>query len=188
MNQPSPKKKVPKKITPNYLKNSGLFYLQRYIASSHQFQRAMRRKIDRSCYVHTELDKAECYQWLDDVTEEFQRLGYLNDSAYLKGMLTSLRFSKGLSLRMILSKMRDKGFSEIQVRDALTILEEEHADLESDPDFERQAADRFAKRKKLGKYHPTPPRKNYDQQLSSLARAGFSYDICKKIMDDHDKP
>ncbi len=174
------KKKQPRKITPTYLKNSGLYYLQRYIASSYQFERAMRRKIDRSCYVHTDQDKEECYTWLSAVTKEFQTLGYLNDDAYLKGMLQSLRFSKGLSSRMILVKMRDKGFSEADVMPVLQKLEEENQQING----ELEAAKRFAQRKKLGPHHPVPPRKSYEKQLASMARAGFSYDICKRVLED----
>lgn len=179
------KKRQPKKITPQYLKNSGLFYLQRYVASSFQFERAMKRKIDRSCYVHKEQDKEECYTWLKDVTKEFQDLGYLNDDAYLKGMLHSLRFSKGLSTRMILVKMRDKGFSETAVLPVLKKLEDESFD--DDQDAELESGLRFAQRKKLGMYHPTPARKTYEQQLATLARAGYSYDICKKILEMSDE-
>ena len=175
------KKKIPKKITESYLRNSGLFYLQRYVSSSRQFERAMKRKIDRSCLHHTTQDKEECYKWLEAVKQEFQELGYLNDSAYLRGMLQSLRISKGFSTRMIIMKMREKGFSEEDTLNGLNILDDD--DL-SRSENELNAADQFAKRKKLGPYHPTPARKTYDQQLSSLARAGFSYDICKKILGE----
>jgi len=176
------KKKQPRKITPSYLRNSGLFYLQKYVASSYQFERAMRRKIDRSCFVHTDQNKEDCYAWLSEVTEEFRQLGYLNDEAYLRGMLQSLRNSKGLSTRMILQKMRDKGFPEDQVLRGLSVIEDQ--DRKGENEF--VAAQKFAKRKKLGPYHPAPPRKTYEQQLATLARAGFSYDICKKVLETED--
>ena len=56
------KKKQPRKISPDYLRNSGLFYLQRYTASSHHFRVVMQRKINRSIAVHTSLDKEECFK------------------------------------------------------------------------------------------------------------------------------
>jgi len=178
------KKKQPKKISQNYLRNSGLFYLQRYAASSHQFQTAMVRKIDRSLYVHKAPDKDECLKWLDEITQEFKELGYLNDEAYLKGMLQSLRLSRGCSAKMIIMKMRQKGFTETEISNALSEIDGNDVD-DQQKDAELQAALTFARRKKLGPYHPTPARKTDEQQLATLARAGFSYEIGRRIIFEY---
>ena len=175
------KKKQPRKITPDYLRNSGLFYLQRYAASTHHFRTVMQRKINRSIVCHPSLDKEECFKWLEDVINDFQEYGYLNDEAYLKAMLQSLRTSKGLSTKMILMKLQQKGFKETEIKDALTHLPSESDD---NREAEWQAALTFAKRKKLGPYHPTPARKTLEQQLAAFARAGFPYEIGKKILFD----
>jgi regulatory protein len=140
----------------------------------------MKRKISRSCYAHPDQDQLLCYEWLASLILEFQTLGLLNDDAYLKGILNSLRNSKGLSKRMIVLKLREKGFPESQVLDVLSSLEENSV---SSRDAEIEAALRYAHRKKLGPYQPVPPRKNHEQQMASLSRAGFSYDICKVIME-----
>ncbi len=175
------KQKQPRKISPDYLRNSGLFYLQRYTASTHHFRWVMRRKINRSIAVHTSLDKEECFNWLEEVINEFQEYGYLNDEAYLKAMLQSLRSSKGLSTRMILIKLQQKGFKESEIKEALALLPSESAD---NKESEWEAALTFAKRKKLGPYHPTPARKTPEQQLAAMARAGFPYEIGKKLVFD----
>lgn len=174
----SEQKKLPKKITARYLRNAGLFYLQRYAASIHQFKTAMARKIERSCRAHPEQNKDECYILLEELIHEFCELGYLNDKLYLGGMVRSLRHTKGFSKRMVLVKLGQKGFSNEDILTELNKLETEEDTKE--PEFE--AAQKFAARKKLGPYHPLPPRKTYDQQLSALARAGFSFEICKRIM------
>ncbi|MCB9965837.1 MAG: RecX family transcriptional regulator [Rhodospirillales bacterium] len=181
--------KVPKKISPSYLRNSGLYYLQRYVASSGQFRNAMKRKINRSCLAHPDQEREPCYLWLEEVISEFMTLGYLNDDAYLRGMLQSLRRGKGLSRRMIVIKLKEKGFSEEDILRGLQNLDEEAAAPEGHrtDDTELSAALRFAERKKLGPYHPSPPRKTPEQQLSSLARAGFSYDVCKKVLETEGK-
>jgi|MDSW01.1.fsa_nt_gb regulatory protein len=173
------KKKQPRKISPDYLRNSGLFYLQRYTASSHHFRVVMQRKINRSIAVHTSLDKEECFKWLEDIISEFLEYGYLNDEAYLKAMLQSLRTSRGLSTKMIVMKLRQKGFKETEIMEALSLLPSESDD---NREAEWQAALTFAKRKKLGPYHPDPPRKTPEQQLAAFARAGFPYEIGKKLV------
>lgn len=175
----SRKQKLPKKISARNLRNSGLFYLQRFACSSHQFKLAMRRKIDRSCKAHPELDKEQCEIWLEELCIEFRELGYLNDEAYLRGAIRSLRIGKGLSKSVILMKLKQKGYSSDEIAGALQALSEEENREEDD---EYTAALRFAERKKIGPYHPSPPRKTFEQQLSALARGGFSFDICKKIM------
>lgn len=174
----APAKKVPKKVTQTYLRNSALYYLQRFAASVHQFKTAMGRKIERSCRAHPEQDKDKCYEWLDKLCAEFIDIGYLNDDAYLKAAVRGLRANKGLSARMVLSKMQQKGFEEHIIKQVLA----ETAENEEDENAELTAALRFAQRKKIGPYHPVPPRKTYEQQLNALARGGFSFDICKQVM------
>lgn len=174
------KPKIPKKITPDYLRNSGLYYLQRFAASTHQFRKVMRMKISRSIRHHGTPELEQAHSWLEDLIQEFEEIGYLNDEAYLTASVRSLRLSRGLSQRMILMKLGQKGFSENEVIGALNDLME---DGEAPSQSELHAALRFAERKKLGPYHPDPPRKTPEQQLASLARAGFSYDICRKVFE-----
>ena len=45
-------KYVPKKITPEYLKNSSLYYLSRFSTSSANLKRVMMRKVERSANYH----------------------------------------------------------------------------------------------------------------------------------------
>jgi len=75
-----PKKKLAKKLSERYLRNSGEYYLNRFPASSKHFEIVMTRKIDRSIRDHPDQDKTE---WVTHVRETlvpyFENLGFLND-------------------------------------------------------------------------------------------------------------
>lgn len=172
---PKREKRPPKKITEKYLYNAGLAYLQRFPASTAHFRTVMMRKIDRSCRHHTDQSREDSIALLDKTIEKFQSLALLDDEGYTRGMITSLR-ARGASARAIHAKLQQKGLKPDIIQDTLKDIDNEN----DDEDAELAAALKFARRKKLGPYctKDTPE----DKQLATLARAGFSYDICKKII------
>ena len=172
--------KKPKKITKRYLYNSGLYYLQRYPASTHHFHRVMSRKIDKSLAHHQEPPREDCLQWLQSITAELADLGYLNDDLYLTAMVRSYR-RKGLALKAIQAKLIPKGFSGSTIQDAVQNIDAENENTHG----EYEAAKIFIRRKKLGAYDEKN-RFSEEQSLGKLARAGFSYDIAKKILEHKD--
>lgn len=173
-------KKTPKKITETYLRNAATAYLNRYAAGTSQFHKVMLRKIDRSCRAHPEQDRDACLKQLDALIRDFTEKGYLNDDAYLRGMVTSLR-RRGLSRRAILAKLTTKGMGAEAVRTELDTYD--RANNDADHDAEMAAALQLARRKRLGPYarsdqKEVPPEK----ALAAFARAGFSFDIARKIL------
>lgn len=177
--------KPPKKITEKYLYNSGLAYLQRFPASTHHFRVVMGRKIHKSCRHHTEQDKDTCLSMLEKVTQQFIELGLLDDQAYLKGMVYSSR-RKGLATQMIIQKLTIKGFDQNRIKQEIDQYDQDYV---HDDNGEYMAALTLARRKRLGPYLPETmiDKKTPDKQMAALARAGFSYDIVKKIMEtDYD--
>ncbi len=166
----SRERKPPKTITADYLHNSGLYYLQRFAASSAHFRRVMMRKIDKSCMAHPDQDKEACKVLLEDVVAKFIRSGLLDDGAYLRGSVESLR-RRGLSARAIEAKLAAKGVPQGQVRQALNDRDGE------DKDADMTAAIRFAQRKRLGsKGDPV-------KAMAAMARAGFDYETARKALD-----
>lgn len=170
-----PARKPPKKITPDYLYNAGLAYLQRFPASTGYFRTVMMRKVDRSCRHHTQQDRAACAAMVDDVIGKFHTQGLLNDEAYLRGMVNSLR-RRGASSMGIKSKLAAKSLSADVVAQALS----QHADDTGADDL--GAALILARRKKIGAFRPPSKEFNRDKELATLARAGFSYDTAEKAL------
>ncbi len=178
--------KPPKKISPRYLYNSGLAYLQRFPASSMHFKTVMKRKISKSCRHHTEQNMDECLTMLDDVVIQFKELGLLDDNAYLKGMITSLR-RRGLSSAQIHSKLMQKGYQRCEITNAINIHDSEK--LSDGENGDSHAALIFARRKKLGPFDRLNKR-DVKKSIATMARAGYSYGIAKTIlsMSEDDLP
>ncbi len=177
-----PKKKKPKKITAHYLHNAGLFYLQRFTASRSHFYDVMMQKIKKSCAYHKDQDIEACKILLNELIKKFEDLEFLNDDAYAKAYITSLRL-KGFSAKKIMYQCKNKGLDSSL---SSTMLETVDCSLygEKEEDTDLLAATRYAKKKRIGPYRKkeqTP--ELIRKELSSLARAGFSYDIAKRIVN-----
>jgi regulatory protein len=170
-------KKPPKKITEQYLRNAGMAYLERFPASTAQFERVMIRKIERSCNYHKEQSMEDCRTLLSQSITHFGRLGLLNDEAYLKGMITSLT-RRGLSRQALVAKLSLKGFSRQDVEAALQMTMDEDGIGGS---YDLIAALRHARRKKLGPFRKAS---EFDKtkELSAFARAGFDFETAQRAI------
>lgn len=180
------KPKPPKKISERYLYNSGLAYLRRFPASSMHFKTVMMRKINKSCRHHVEQNSEDCIKMLDELVIKFQNLGLLDDNAYLKGMITSLR-RRGLSAAQIYNKMQQKGYQRDVI--ALELKKHDLEEYESETNGDIHAALIFARKRKLGPFDILKKR-DPEKSLATMARAGYSYDVAKKTltMDAKDLP
>lgn len=171
-------KKPPKKITEKYLYNSGLAYLQRFPASTPHFRRIMSRKIDRSCDYHKDQERETCAALLEATVESFTRMGLLNDSAYLQGMVNSYR-RRGLSTQAIMAKLGQKGLAQDAILATIRAFDEDR----NAENPELAAAILLMRRKRLGPFRKTSKdEKTATRELSSLARAGFGFDIAQKAL------
>ena len=171
--------KVPKKINETYLHNAGLYYLERYAASSNHFRTVMLRKVKRSCMHHTDQNYDECAKLVNDLIRKFEASGLLNDDLYISSAVASFR-RKGISKRMIVQKLIMKG---VDAETAQTYLSNHDRNQhEGSAEAELKAAAIFCRKKKLGCFASanTP---DTDKQLAKLARAGFSFDTAKKVLN-----
>ena len=164
-------RKIPKKITETSL--------QRLALSPGHFHAVMKRKIDRSCRYHADQDRAACLAMLERMIVKFQGLGLLDDETYTQAAVASLR-RRGLSERAILTRMQAKNVPAENVRAALRRYNAENS--MKDDESEMAAALRLAKKKRVGPYAGDKP---YDRNkaLAVFARAGFSFEIARKILD-----
>ncbi len=86
-------KPAPKKITESYLHNSGLYYLQRFSASSEHFRSVMMRKVKKSCMHHTDQDYDACAVMVDKLVENgvTQNFNFIKEQS---GMFSFLGIDK----------------------------------------------------------------------------------------------
>ena len=149
-----------KKITPQRLKNMAIYYLQRYDAGSHKLRTVLIRKIKKAQMEMPVPDEA--FIWVEQVIEQMQNLGYINDERYGENVVRRLSQS-GKSTAFIKNKLKTEGFSQGQI-DSLI----------SDTDELAQAR-LFVRKKRLGQ--------DLKKDLGKLARAGFSYDIARQALN-----
>jgi regulatory protein len=178
--KPARTRKAPRKVSPQSLENAALYYLARFSAPSAHLRRVLFRRIERSIRVHSG-DAATARQWVEDLVERFRRSGLLDDTAYAAGKARSLR-RRGTSSAIIGRTLRAKGLSATETEAALAGLASEDGRSASETEF--AAAARLAQRKRLGPFRPAAARAELRQRdMAALARAGFSYDVARRIVE-----
>ena len=167
------RRKPQKKITPQRLKNIGLYYLKRFESSVENLRSVLLRRVNKYAFENPEFDKQQAYQWVEDVLTEFERLHYLDDNRFAEIKVRSY-LSAGKPARYIKQKLREKGIDEHEIDSILD--EQEYNPLEM--------ALKLAKRKKIGPYRPEEQRREFKQKdMGTLVRAGFDYDTVCEVLD-----
>jgi regulatory protein len=168
----------PRRITPDYLERAALFYLQRYDSSSGNLKSVLQRKVWRAAR-ETEIDQEEAERWIDDVVAKVQRAGLVDDRRYAETRVLSLRRS-GESARSIRMKLAAKGVPGDLVDQALDQDEPENDEL--------TAAIAYARKRRLGPFNTGGGREERpEKDLAALARRGFSYETCRRVIEAPDE-
>lgn len=165
-------KKVPRQVTPAYLQRAALAYLERYASSTENLKRVLRRKVDTRCRLRGE-DPSAFQDMIDEVVAKCLRTGLIDDTRYAEARVATLR-RRGGSARAIQAKLAAKGVDRSTIAAALEGGEE---------DDEEKAAHALARRRKLGPYRPGERAPYRDKDLASLARAGFRFDVARRVVD-----
>lgn len=150
-----------KKITQARLKNIALYYLERYEASTQKLREVLKRRLAKARLEQTVPPKAN--QWVESILEEMVRLGYVNDKRFAENTVRRLS-GAGKSRSFIRTKLKLAGIEEEEIMEAL-----------SDTD-ELAAARLMVQKKHLGH--------DFKRDLARLARAGFSYEIAREVLEE----
>jgi len=122
---------------------------------------------------------------VEDELARLVKFGFLNDTAYARGKARSL-LRRGNGLRLVGTKLRQKGVPS-EVIDA--VLAEVEAELGVDPN--QLSAALYARKRRMGPWArpprgddgPEARRVRRQRDLQRMARAGFSYDLARGIVD-----
>lgn len=167
--------KAPSKITPSYLENAALHYLERFASSSANLRRVLMRKVARSA-AHWGGDAADYAAQVDTVIAKLSRLGYLNDAAYAEAKVRALHRA-GKGSRTIRATLAAKGVGAEHAAEALDQLAEDV------PAPDLAAAIRLAKKRRLGPFRRDGRDEMRQKDLAALARAGFDFDTCRRVIE-----
>lgn len=168
-----------RKLTAKRIENIALHYLGRYASTEAHLARILENRVGKHAYKGGDVPH-ETGDWIRAVVQKAVRLELVDDRAYARGRLASLRL-KGFGKRRIRADLRHKGVPPEIIDEAMT---EEGADDED----EFGAALRFARRRRLGPYRlegtrNIDPAKIQQRALGALARAGFDYAVAKRILE-----
>ena len=162
----------PRKLTPERVRKSALYYLSQRAASRDQLRRVLRRRADRSRAVHGG-EREEMLAWIEDALDWCERLGYLDDAKVARDRARSMR-RRGASARAVRAKLQEKGIAS------------EHVDaaVGDDAGEELRAALRLLRRRKMGPWSRVEPDADRTKrELGVLGRAGFGYEVAKRARE-----
>ena len=173
------KRQGPRKVTPKYLRNSALYYLGRYAASSGHLRRLLQVKVTRSVRAH-DTDPAEGAAAIEALIADLLGMGLLDDARYAQERARILH-RRGASMRAIRAELRAKGIEADDIEAALAGLREEAAEPEL------AAALAYARRRRLGPYRKDDARPDFrEKDLAALDRRGFGYDLARRVIESSD--
>jgi regulatory protein len=171
-------KKIPKPVTPQSLRNAALNYIDKFATSRENLRQVLMRRVQKSNYYH-DTSVQDGIDWIEELLNKLEEAKFINDRIYAEGRAGALH-RKGTSLKVIRLKLIEKGISEDDIAFALEALEEE---TDSD-NLERDAAIALARRRRLGPWRLPEKRADFkEKDLAAMARAGFSYDMAREIIE-----
>ena len=143
-------------------------YLSKYDSSKRNIINVLKRKIFRLKI--TNFEKSKLVNIIDSVIINLEKNKFIDDDRYSSIKILSLS-KLGKSKNFISNYLIKKGIDKTQIQKNLNLMENNNNDWELD------SAKIFVKKKRLLEKNEI-----YEKKLARMARAGFSYDICKKIL------
>ena len=146
-------------------------YLSKYSSSKTNLERILKNKIRR-----TNIEKKEkftLYNSIPEIIKKLEKNNFINDYNYATSKV-NLFISNGKSKIFIKNYLFKKGIDEKLSSEIFMELNDE------DSNWEIKSARIFARKKNIKKND-----NNNEKNLSKMARAGFSYEIAKKILEEN---
>jgi len=173
-------RKPPRPLTAASLENAAVYYLSRFASSSGNLRRVLMRKVARAAQIGEEggeEGEAEAgVRMVDALIARYLEKGLLNDRAYAAQAASSLA-RRGASRYSIAGKLAQKGVANDLVTQAIAELDEKGGSSEL------AAACALVRRRRLGPYRAPDKRPDFrEKDLASLARAGFSLDLARRVL------
>ena len=174
-------KAVPRKMTERRLHNIAKFYVERFATTAANLRRVLTRRLDKACKHHGD-DRAAMLPWVDAAVEKLVKLKVIDDARYALDRARALR-RLGRSPQKIRAYLTAKGVASALVREAIAATEI----TDSGKDATYEAAVAYARRRRLGPFRvfkgsAEDKRKQATKDLAAMGRAGFAYDVAKRVM------
>lgn len=152
-----------------FLMKYAVDYLSKYSSSKKNLERILKKKISRMRIEKKE--KFILYNSINQIMTNLEKNKFIDDNNYTISKIRMFAI-QGKSRVFVRNYLIQKGIEKVILNNSLDQFEKE------DPEWEKKSANIFIRKKRLENSS-----KNKQKNLSKMARAGFSYNISKKILD-----
>ena len=171
---PTSNKKDFEELTTN-LKDLAHAYLEKYSASKQQLKIYLLKKYLTK--FNSSKSKKDLSNIIDKVLMNLEENKLINDELYSDSKARVL-LRRGYSINRISQSLRQKGIKSEFIKNSIEKIKEDKIE----PDF--VSALKICKRRRIGAVRPDANRKLfYKKDMGILARAGFSFEMSKRILD-----
>ena len=143
-------------------------YLSKFDTSKKNLQDVLKRKIFK--LKNNISEKKILFDSIESILNKLEKNNFINDNRYLLSRINYLSKS-GKSTKYISNYLLKKGIDKQDIENGINKFSDDNLN------WEINSAQLFAKKKKLLESDEI-----YEKKLAKMARAGFSYEICKKIL------
>jgi len=169
------KKKKSLELTVEEMRNFSLNYIEKYAPSKQQLKTYLIKKYLKAKITNT--NKKNITDLIEAVLEDLEKSKFVNDKFYSKTKADSL-IRRGSSINKIRNYLMAKGISDKYILETIDQIKENN----EDQDF--FSAIKLCKKKRIGPARTEDNRTLfYKKDIGVLARAGFDFEISKKVMD-----
>tara|TARA_A100001011_G_scaffold398864_1_gene504880 strand:- start:2326 stop:2943 length:618 start_codon:yes stop_codon:yes gene_type:complete len=157
------------------LRDLAYSYLEKYSPSKQQLKIYLLKKYLKKFSKSKE--KKDISQIIDKIVSNLESNKFLNDELFSDSKARSM-LRRGYSLNKINQSLRNKGVDQKNILSSLSKIKKDNIE----PDF--VSALKLCKKRRIGAIRPISNREIfYKKDMGILARAGFSFEISKKILE-----
>ena len=162
------------------LKDLAYGYLEKYSPSKQQLKVYLLKKYLTK--FNGTKSRKDITKLIDTILDNLESNKLINDEMYSDSKARML-LRRGYSVNKINQSLKNKGIKYEHIKKSLDKIKSNNIE----PDF--VSALKLCKRRRVGPIRPTANRELfYKKDMGILARAGFSYEMSKRILElDHDK-
>ena len=143
-------------------------YLSKFDTSKKNLKDVLKRKIFK--LKNNSSEKKVLLNSIESIIDKLEKNNFINDNRYLLSKINYLSQS-GKSIKYISNYLLKKGIDKQDIENGINKFNNDNLN------WEIKSAQIFAEKKKL-----LDSDEIYEKKLAKMARAGFSYEICKKIL------
>ena len=155
------------------LEAAALRYLERFDCTAARLRKVLGERVSKAARAGI-AEASDAPAIIEQILERYRSSGLIDDQRFAQNFAARQR-DRGASRRMIEQKLRARGISSELVATTLPRAQSAQSELE--------AAQAFARRRRLGPHRKPELRDAYRQKdLMALASAGFDYDTARRVV------